>query len=359
MRPAHFSSNESAEPGRLVLFLVDKGNIARGSGRNIFASAARFIGTLPPADRVGLAVVPGPGPSIEFTPERDEIRKALRGLLGQGHADRAAFRVPLTEAVAFLVNHDQFRWQEYLDLECAFRISPEQVEQCRQELEGEAFQVLANYRERSLQSRRALVAVLRGLRAVEGSKTVVLISEGLWTETLAEVTEIGEAVAEAQVTLYVILVEKATAQAEFDRGHAPTPEEQDLETAALYDLAGMSRGAVLPVIGTADAPVRPPRPGAHRLLPPRLRAGGEGPRRPQPLGEGRGVAPEDDGARPDPAQHPGRDPDAGGAARGRPALAAPRPRARRARRDLRDAGRGRRQGAPPDRGARWRARAGP
>jgi VWFA-related protein len=253
-RPAHFSSNEGVEPGRLVLFLVDRGNIARASGRNVFASAARFIGTLPPADRVGLAVVPGPGPSIEFTPERDEVRKALRGLLGQGQSDHGAFRVPLDEAVAYLVYHDRFRWQEYTDLECAFQIDPQRVEQCRLELEGQAAQVLANYRERSLQSRRALVAVLRGLKAVEGSKTVVLISEGLWTETLAEVTEIGEAVAEAQVTLYVFLLEKPGPEAQFGRGHAPSQEERSAQTTALYDLAGMSRGAVFPVIGTSDAP---------------------------------------------------------------------------------------------------------
>ena len=184
---AHFSSNEGVEPGRLVLFLVDRGNIARASGRNVFASAARFIGTLPPADRVGLAVVPGPGPMIEFTPERDEVRKALRGVLGQGQSDHGAFRVPLDEAVKYLVHHDRFSWQEYTDLECAFQIDPQRVEECRLELEGQAAQVLANYRERSLQSKRALLSVLRGLKAVEGSKTVVLISEGLWTETLAEV----------------------------------------------------------------------------------------------------------------------------------------------------------------------------
>ena len=124
-----------------MLFLVDRGNIARASGRNVFASAARFIGTLPPADRVGLAVVPGPGPVIEFTPERDEVRKALRGVLGQGQSDHGAFRVPLDEAVRYLVHRDRFSWQGCTDLECAFQIDPQRVEECRLELEGQAAQV--------------------------------------------------------------------------------------------------------------------------------------------------------------------------------------------------------------------------
>ncbi len=97
--------------------------------------------------------------------------------------------------------------------------------------------------------------------------------------------------------------------------------------------------------------VRAPRPRDDRALSPRLRARGEGPRRAQPLGEGRGLAAEDERAGPDPAEHPGRGPDAPRPARERPALAAHRPDARRARGDLRDAGRRPRQGAPPDRGA--------
>jgi hypothetical protein len=45
----HFSSNESAPRGRLVLLVVDRGNIGRGHGRNVLRAAERFLDRLAPA----------------------------------------------------------------------------------------------------------------------------------------------------------------------------------------------------------------------------------------------------------------------------------------------------------------------
>ena len=74
-RATHFSSNEDVPRGRLVLLLVDRGNIGQGGGREVLKAADRFLDTLAPADRVGLVFVPGPGPSIEFTPDVDLVRR--------------------------------------------------------------------------------------------------------------------------------------------------------------------------------------------------------------------------------------------------------------------------------------------
>ena len=251
-RPAHYSSNEDASPGRLVLLLVDRGNLGHGSGRLAMAAADRFLGTLTSSDRVGLAAVPGPGPNIEFTAEHDQVRRALKYIVGQG--ERAGFQVPLSEAIAYLQLNDRIRWQQFVDLECGRFLIAAQLDQCMQQMESEAQQVYLNYRERSQQSKRAIETVFLSLRGVPGPKTVVLISEGLATESPGETRRLAAAAAEAQVTLFVLLLDSSGVDAAYQKEQLATPEERDLETASLYDLAGMTRGGVLPVIGSADAP---------------------------------------------------------------------------------------------------------
>lgn len=250
--PTHYSSNEASVAGRLVLLLVDRGNIGRGSGRLAMAAADRFLGTLAPSDRVGLAAIPGPGPNIEFTADHGQVRQALKYVVGQG--DRAGFQVPLSEAIALFQFHDRIRWQQFVDLECGRFLIAAQLDQCILQMESEAQQVFLNYRERSQQSRWALETVFRSLRDVPGPKAVVLISEGLGTDSPGETRRLAEAAGEAQVTLFVLLLDSSGADAAYQKEQLATPEERDLETAALYDLAGLARGAVLPVIGSADPP---------------------------------------------------------------------------------------------------------
>ena len=251
-KPAHYSSNDDAAPGRLVLLLVDRGNIGHGSGRLAMAAAERFLATLAPSDRVGFAAVPGPGPNIEFTADLSAVREALKHIVGQG--ERAGFQVPLSEAIALLKYNDRLRWQQFVDAECGRFLIAGQFEQCVQQMESEAQQVFLNYRERSLQSKRALETVFLSLRNVPGPKTVVLVSEGLVTDSAGETRRLAELAAEAQVTLFVLLLDSSGVDAQYRKEQLATPEERDLETSSLYDLASLARGAVLPVIGSADAP---------------------------------------------------------------------------------------------------------
>lgn len=248
---AHYTSNESTPAGRLVLLLVDRGNIGKGAGRLAMKSASRFLGTLPPSDRVGLAVIPGPGPNVEFTDDHAEVQKALSHIVGG--ADRAGYQVPLSEAIALLKQNDQMRWTSFVSLECGQYLVAEQLAACREQMEVEARQVYLNYKERSLQSKASLAGVLSSLQGIPGPKTVVLVSEGLGTESAAEVRALAEAAADAQVTLFVLLLDSSGVDPAYEKTQLATPEERDMETRSLYDLAGLARGAVLPLVGSADA----------------------------------------------------------------------------------------------------------
>ncbi|HEX9190146.1 MAG TPA: hypothetical protein VGB87_23920, partial [Vicinamibacteria bacterium] len=169
-RAPHFSSNEGASRGRLVLLLVDRGNIGRGGGREVLKAASRFLDGLAPADRVGLEFIPGPGKGIEFTADIEDVRRGLRGVVGT--ADRAGYRVPLAEAVSKIKLNDRVRWEQFLALQCggslpeggrvipdpeegvSFRVA--QLAQCQREHEEDADRVYQEYRERSLGTQAAL-----------------------------------------------------------------------------------------------------------------------------------------------------------------------------------------------------------
>jgi VWFA-related protein len=267
-RPVHFSSNEKASRGRLVLLLVDRGNIGRGGGREVFKAATRFLDGLAPADRVGLAFIPGPGSAIEFTGDLEDVRRGLRGVVGT--ASRAGHKVPLAEAVSKIKLNDRLRWEQFLALQCggslpegarviqmeaeeAVPFALRQLQACQRELERDVLQVYQEYRERSLGTQGALRATLESLAGIEGPKTLVLISEGLGTESPGELRDLGAAASRAQVTLFVVLLDTSSADASVAYSAIATQEDREVESGGLYELAAQTRGSVLRVVGSGDA----------------------------------------------------------------------------------------------------------
>ncbi len=266
--PAHYSTNEDAPRGRLVLLLVDRGNIGRGGGRIVFKAAEHFLDTLAPADRVGLAFVPGPGGGIEFTADFGEVRRGLEGVVGT--ADRAGHKVPLAEAIAKIKLNDLMRWDQFVVLQCGGSLAPGafvapasadeavpfrvlQVQSCQRELESDVVQVYQEYQERSFATQAALRTIFQSLQRIEGPKTVVLISEGLGTESPSEVRDLALEASAAQVTLFVVLLDTSSADASVKYSAIATQESREVESAGLYDLAGQARGAVLRVVGAGDS----------------------------------------------------------------------------------------------------------
>jgi len=227
------------------------GTHGRGGVRRIQDAADRFLSTLAAADRVGLAIIPGPGRGVDFTENHAEVRQALRQITGL--ADRSASRVPVAEAKAFIERTDTFRWEQFVAAECRDDTSG-RGELCPQELENEAAQVYQRYQERARMGLAGLRAVFEGLRGVEGPKTVVLVSEGLGGDMRQELQDLARTAAEAQVTLFVLLLDTPGMDISSQRPTQTTQENRDLETGSIYDLASLARGTVLRVSGGADQP---------------------------------------------------------------------------------------------------------
>ena len=85
--PPGLSSNADAAPGRLVLIAIDQWLIEPFGARFVTEAAGKLLDRLTPADRVGLVTFPPPGPTLAFTADREEVREALKKVVGR--SDRA------------------------------------------------------------------------------------------------------------------------------------------------------------------------------------------------------------------------------------------------------------------------------
>ena len=76
-RLANVSSNDGPSTGRLLLFVVDENYLRVGSARAVLRTAERVMAKLPAGDMVGLARLPTGRGGVEFTTDRERIRRAL------------------------------------------------------------------------------------------------------------------------------------------------------------------------------------------------------------------------------------------------------------------------------------------
>src|SRR6188472_1770154 len=94
------SNSKGAPSGRLIVVLIDQGNIRTGAARNVMNSAKKFIDTLTPEDRVAVIAVPGPGELVDFTTNHDKVRESLLRIVGAADPVRSRFNISITESMA-------------------------------------------------------------------------------------------------------------------------------------------------------------------------------------------------------------------------------------------------------------------
>jgi VWFA-related protein len=250
----YFTSNIAAgRRGRLILLLVDQGNIRIGAARSVMASAARFLDRLSPADQVGVVAIPGPGVLVDFTTEHYLVREALLKIAGRYSPFRKRFNISLTEAFAVTQSRDVRVIQSLLLRECGAFMGTWDTARCEREVEQEAAELVHVQRTQTGDSLRGMREVFRSLQAVEAPKSVILVSEGLVLDSLGtEVDEIAAMAADARASLDVLLLDTPP----FDMSQAQLPptarEDRSLRELGLEMLAGMARGGLYRIATTAD-----------------------------------------------------------------------------------------------------------
>jgi len=227
---AEVSTNQGSPRGHLYLFVFDQTHIAPGNEMRARQAVDRFLrGRVKPGDRVALYALPGPGPQLPFTPNVSTVLAELPRL--RGALDREGFGVVgvMTQFEAFQITRgDPEVLQRVLNraaesgaagLEFVTRNSTgntpapasatstasDSVQVVKQNAktivdraDGEAHSFLMT-----------LTDVIRQLAMIEGRKSVVLVSEGFFSDNLVyDVERVAAAAAEAYAVIYSLDVSR-------------------------------------------------------------------------------------------------------------------------------------------------------
>ncbi|HXG89715.1 MAG TPA: VWA domain-containing protein [Vicinamibacterales bacterium] len=247
------TNNRTITPGRMILLMVDQGNIGTGRGRLVMRSAATFVDGLAPEDRVGMVAIPQ-GALVDFTTDHEKVREGLLATIGLASPHKGRFHISLSEAIVTAEHSDASLRAQLMERECGGALlSPTEAARCELEVEDEAREIVRHQRQQTQHSLRAMREVLRSLGAVDGPKSVILISEGLVLEGLGgEVDDIAAVAGDARASLDVLLLD-APAVDVTERQRPSTPrQDRDRQLQGLETLAGLSRGALHRVQGAGE-----------------------------------------------------------------------------------------------------------
>ena len=247
-----FSSNLATGGGRLIMIVVDRGNIGIGRGRPTLQAATKFVLSLPSADRVALVALPGSGPQFEFTSNHAIVAQMLPTLVGNASTLPVQHRIGTSEAFR-LERSDRTVMDEIVARECTAQRLAEELERCREMIEQDARLVFTAAKERSHNSLLALRALIDRLSLTTAPKTIIFISEGLIIDReFEELTWLGPQASRGQVVLHVLHLDEPY----FDASEAKmSPTRQDdlaLGENGLNLMAGLTRGSLTRVVANAD-----------------------------------------------------------------------------------------------------------
>jgi VWFA-related protein len=250
--PEHYSSNDRSSGGRMIMLVVDQGNIGSGRGRVVLESASRFVAQLSPADRVGLMTLPGAGPQIDFTEHHALVRTMLGKIVGQNSSFQTVHRIGMAEA-AEIQRGNQLMLIEVTNRECSGMLGME-LTICRRQISTDALTLYSLARERARNSMMALKHLMERLALTPSQKTIIYISEGLVVDReLNDVAWIAQAAARAQAVLYVLQLEAPMFDAEAPRLSPTFTDDRLMGEEGLGMLAGFTRGALMRVLGNGDS----------------------------------------------------------------------------------------------------------
>lgn len=242
-------SNANKPRGRLIIIVVDTNNLVFGRARDAVGGAIRFLDKLMPSDRVALLTIPGPGPAINFTNNHAQIRAGLGQISGSGDLDRGRFELSAYEAIALDTQGDQIAIERAIVRVCGDMPDI----RCIQDVLQEAAMVAQQVRRKTEESVGALSRLLRNLKEVEGTKNLILLSQGLNLEgTRSEAIGLGELAAESRVNINVVMFEEYLGTAQFMRNLQMDQADRNMREGGLETLAGAARGGLFRVVTSPD-----------------------------------------------------------------------------------------------------------
>ncbi len=244
-RLADVSSNDSTSSGRLLLFVVDENYLRPGSATAVLRTAERVMNSLPAGDLVGLSRLPTGRGGVEFTTDRNRVRRALSVPMGMA-PPRKMDKVRLSEAAAFERN-DQIVWEQVIRRECGSREvgvgNAFGQEACVRELEIQARGMIDEAGARTRYSISSLEQLIARLSTLRAPVNIVLLSEGLYLgRDRNDLTTIARLAAQARVSFFVVQPDESLFDMDTPAVVGNLQHEQ-LLAEGLEEIAGRTRGS--------------------------------------------------------------------------------------------------------------------
>ncbi len=263
---AHYSSNEGADAGRIIVVAVDEAHIRRLEGKHALVAATRFIESLPPADRVGVI---GLTTSDRVTLSRDRValRRHLESLIGTGDPMTQQLNLGISEA-SEIAEGSRSRLADAVLRECG-RALTEYVnvaraaddaagggrDACPEQVEQESRAMAQYAHTQAGLSVSALLAVVASLKDLPGAKTLLLISEGMVVDPRRiDLSQLAAQAQAARVTIYGLQLEIPTFEAAQDRVSPTAMRDLNVRHDGVSRVAGAARGTVFRQVGTDPKP---------------------------------------------------------------------------------------------------------
>jgi VWFA-related protein len=252
-------SNDGALPAmkpaarRQFILAVDEHSFRMASARAAMHAAARFVNRLEKTDLVGLYAYPTGTAQTDLTTDHAAVLKAIEKVSGLLEPPLSQYKLSKSE-ITDISSGDREVLNQVAIRECG----PPGV-QCRRPIQMEATS-LAGYLEMQIaQSLNGLRNLIEGLEKVDGRKTLVLISGGLFASdrasgrvnTGSDIRAVGREAARANTTLYALHMDTNFIDSFTQRGGPPSTLFRDTAAlaAGLEQVAGAAGGAVIRVQG--------------------------------------------------------------------------------------------------------------
>jgi VWFA-related protein len=247
-----YTTNLRPVNGRQIVIAVDQLGIRFGGARPLLAAAARFLDRLSPADRVAFVAYPEPGVQVAFTDDHLRLKQGMERVVGQQRRGMEQLNIGVSEAIAISERSDSRMFQEVVERECTGTVEFER-EDCERVVNDQSRNMSRDLRQNGTDSLRGLLNLMNSLSFIEGPKTLILLSEGLVLNSLADLQPVIEAAAVARVTINVLLMNVARGDITRNQLGPTLSQDREMERGGLEDLAAGSRGSLYQVIGTGDS----------------------------------------------------------------------------------------------------------
>ena len=239
--PTALVARPTSRGGRTIVLAVDAGSFDAGTERAAMESAERFLSQLEASDLVALFVFPD-GKWIPPTIDRVAIRAALDRLVGQHQPIRSFYNLKPWEIVdittqstnpnSFLTNARRAGEPTGTEFDVVLRVQQRECpgdQDCPILIYAEGMGLATQLEHQAQLSLGGLENLLRGLRTLDGRKSVVLVSAGILVSDRPEgrpdvgdmARMLGQEAARAHAVIYTIHVDSnglATSGAAARRG---------------------------------------------------------------------------------------------------------------------------------------------